>query len=49
MQCIKGCSTLRVSRKGQKASPRIVYRHGKQDHGIKDFLKFRETIRGIDR
>jgi hypothetical protein len=30
MQCIKGCSTLRVSSKCEKPSPRIVYRFGKQ-------------------
>ena len=31
MQCIKESSTLRVSRKKGKMSPRIVFRNGKQD------------------
>ena len=47
MQCIKGCSTLRVSSKREKASPRIVYRHGKQDDNIKSFLKTRRIIKNI--
>jgi hypothetical protein len=45
MQCIKGCSTLRVSFKHEKPPPRIVYRHGKQDQNVKDFLRNREIIR----
>jgi hypothetical protein len=47
MQCIKGCSTLRVSPKREKPSPRIVYRHGKQDQNIRDFLKNRRIIKKI--
>lgn len=47
MQCIKGCSTLRVSPKREKPSPRIVYRHGKQDQNVRDFLKNREIIKKI--
>lgn len=31
MQCRKGSSTLRVSPKGEKKSPRIVYREGNSD------------------
>jgi hypothetical protein len=31
MQLIKGSSALRVSCKGDKASPRIVFREGRQD------------------
>ena len=40
MQCIKKGSTLRVSPKRNKPSPRIVYRYGKQDGEIKNFLKY---------
>ena len=47
MQCIKKSSTLRFSTKGKKPSPRIVYRHGKQDRQIKDFLLFRRQIKDI--
>lgn len=42
MQCIKQSSTLRVSPKGRKKSPRIVYRFGAQNHEIKDFLEYRK-------
>jgi hypothetical protein len=45
MQCIKGCSTLRVSPKREKPPPRIVYRYGKLDQNVKDFLKYREIIK----
>jgi hypothetical protein len=45
MQCIKGCSTLRVSHKREKLPPRIVYRYGKQDQNVKDFLRNRKIIR----
>lgn len=47
MQCIKSSSTLRVSPKREKPSPRIVYRHGKQDDNIKSFLKTRRIIKYI--
>jgi len=47
MQCIKMSSTLRVAPKGDKPSPRIVYRFGCQDHAIKDFLEFRQLIKRI--
>ena len=49
MQCIKKGSTLRVGAKGDKPSPRIIYRCGEQGHGIKDFLKHRELIKRIYR
>jgi len=39
MQCIKESSTLRVEPKGEKPFPRIVYRYGKQDGEIINFLK----------
>jgi hypothetical protein len=47
MQCIKGCSTLRVSSKREKPPPRIVYRHGKQDQNVKDFLRNRQKVKRI--
>lgn len=47
MQCIKGCSTLRVSPKREKPSPRIVYRCGNQDENVKDFLRNRRIIKKI--
>ena len=31
MQCIKGSSTLRISPKGKKSTPRVVLRHGRKD------------------
>ena len=43
MQCIKGGSTLRVAPKGDKPSPRLVYRFGCQDHAIKDFFEIQRT------
>jgi hypothetical protein len=47
MQCIKQSSTLRLSKKGNKSSPRLVYKHGKQDKQIKEFLHFRKMIKYI--
>ena len=47
MQCIKMSSTLRVTPKDEKLSPRIVYRFGSQDHAIKDFLRHRQLIKRI--
>jgi len=47
MQCIKESSTLRVSNKGDKPSPRIVYRYGKQDKKVKEFLSYRREIKRI--
>lgn len=49
MQCIKMSSTLRVAPKGDKPSPRIVYRFGSQDHAVKDFLEFRRLVKQIHR
>jgi len=42
MQCIEEYSTLRISPKEDKKTPRIVYRHGSQNHEIKQFLKYRK-------
>lgn len=47
MQCIKQGSTLRVSRKGSKPSPRVVFRYGKQDSQIKGFLEYRKLVKRI--
>jgi hypothetical protein len=47
MQCIKQSSTLRISKKRQKPSPRIVYRYGKQDNQIESFLEYRKMIKRI--
>jgi hypothetical protein len=49
MQCIKESSTLRVSEKQEKASPRIVFRYGRQDKQVKGFLELRGVIKAIDR
>ena len=49
MQCIKESSTLRVSSKGEKPSPRIVFRFGKQDKQVKEFLFYRSEIKRIMR
>ena len=47
MQGIKESSTLRVSPKLEKPSPRIVFRFGKQDQQIKEYQKIRRIIKGI--
>lgn len=47
MQCIKNGSTLRVSPKGRKPSPRIVYRKGEQDCQIAEYLEWRNVVKNI--
>ena len=47
MQCIKESPTLRVSPKGVKPSPRIVYREGSEDNQIAGFLRYRRKIKNI--
>jgi hypothetical protein len=42
MQCIKKESTLRISPKGNKPSPRVVYRHGEESREIKSYLQYRK-------
>jgi hypothetical protein len=49
MQGIKEGSTLRVSPKGDKPSPRIVDRYGRQDGEIHLFLLKRQEIKNIMR
>jgi len=46
MQC-KQSSTLRVSPKKDKSSPRVVYRHGNQDGQIRGFLDYRQMMKGM--
>jgi len=47
MQCIKEGSTLRVSPKMDKPSPKIVFRNGKRDKQIREFLNFRKLVKKI--
>jgi len=47
MQCIKESSTLRVSPKGEKLSPRVVFRNYKQGKEINNFLAWRKGIRRL--
>lgn len=47
MQCIKKCSTIRVSPKSGKGSPRIVCRFGIQSENVRIFLKNRQLIKKI--
>ena len=49
MQCIKQSSTLRISCKEHKRSPRIIYRYGKQDEQIESFLEYRRMIKRVIR
>ena len=44
MQCIKGTSTVRISSKGSKPAPSIVFRYGVQDKMIREFLDNRKFI-----
>jgi hypothetical protein len=45
MQCIKEASTLRVSPKHDKPSPRLVFRYGIEDKQIKEFLHYRNFVK----
>lgn len=47
MQCIKHASTLRLSSKKEKPSPRIIYRHGTQNQQVSNFLRYRKIVRTI--
>jgi hypothetical protein len=49
MQCIKIGSTLRISSKFGKPSPRIVFREGNQDERICEFLVQLKLIKRIVR
>jgi hypothetical protein len=45
MQCIKGCSTLRVSPKREKPPPRVVCKCGEQNENVKDFLRNKRIVK----
>jgi len=47
MQCIKEGSTLRISPKREKNSPRIVFRHGEQNDQIPSFLGYRKLAKAM--
>lgn len=47
MQILKGSSTLRIGKRGDKPAPRIVFRFGKQDNEIKTYLKWRRENRNV--
>lgn len=44
MQCIKQTSTVRISRKGNKPVPRIVFRYGRQDRQVRKVLETRRFV-----
>lgn len=45
LQCRKKASTLRVGPKGEKTSPRIVYREGNEDTQLKEYLETRNFLK----
>ncbi len=45
LQCIKGEFTLRISKKGIKPFPKIVFRYGKQDKEIMEYHIYRNLIK----
>lgn len=47
MQCIKEEPTLRVSAKGKKPPPRVVFRRWGQKGQVRGFLNYRRLIKGI--
>ena len=47
LQCRNGCSTLRISAKGEKPTPRMVYPWGNQFNEIKQVSKITRPIRII--
>jgi hypothetical protein len=47
MQGIKESSTLRVGSKGNKPSPRVVYRWGEQEGQVRAYLAERKAIKKI--
>jgi hypothetical protein len=47
MQDIKESSTLRISNKGKKPIPKIIFRYGLQDKMIKKYLETRKLILGF--
>jgi hypothetical protein len=50
LQCRKGCSTLRISPKGEKPTPKIVYKWGNQSDEIPNYFKYKNMSLGeLDR
>jgi hypothetical protein len=49
LQGRKKTSTLRLGNKGEKPPPKILFRYGKQDKEIKDFLEERREIKQVYR
>ena len=47
MQGIKESSCLRMGKKKEKAQPRIVYRFGKEEKEISNYLRFRRMLHDI--
>lgn len=47
MQILKSSSTLRIGKQGDKPAPRIVFRFGKQDNEIRNYLKWRRESRNV--
>ena len=47
MQGIKESSCLRIGRKMEKPVPRIVYRFGKEDKEIRNYLRFRRMMHDV--
>ena len=47
MQCRKRSATLRLSPKGVKPPPKIVYYEGRQDEQIRGYLEYRSLIMDI--
>ena len=47
MQGIKESSTLRIGKKGEKTSPKIVFRNGNQDKQIEKFIKIRIKYKNV--
>jgi len=47
MQAMKCSSTLRITKEGDKPAPRIVFRFGKQDYEIRNYLKWRRENRNV--
>jgi len=44
MQCIKQTSTVRISPKGKKPAPKIVFRYGTQDRMVRKYLENRSFV-----
>ena len=47
MQCIKRSSTLRLSSKGDKPPPQLIYQYGSIDGKVREFLETRELVLNI--